>query len=177
MIGTAVSFSQKALNPFLHFSRSRNALAEILIHPSGNAAYPRIRSLLPQAMQHLLRHDGLSFQNKNLLSCPHFQIGYCRRFFDLSETKNNPENRVLSDFRGHSSLFYSIFNGFLCPFCEIFWMYRELWCYSHSFSRLSFVLFYLYFKPFYCCFRGVFLCLIFFIITRVAKYVAIMAKE
>ena len=120
MIGTAVSFSKKALNPFLHFSRSRNALAEILIHPSGNAAYPRIRSLLPKAMQHLLRHDGLSFQNKNLLSCPHFQIGYCRRFFDLSETKNNPENRVLSDFRGHSSLFYSIFYGFLCPFCEIF---------------------------------------------------------
>ena len=49
--------------------------------------------------------------------------------------------------------------------------------YSHSFSRLSFVLYYLYFEPFFYCFGVDFPCHILFIFSRVAKYVAIIAFE
>lgn len=49
--------------------------------------------------------------------------------------------------------------------------------YSNSFSRLSFVLFYLYFKLFFHRFRVGFPCFILFIFSRVAKYVAIIAFE
>ena len=48
---------------------------------------------------------------------------------------------------------------------------------SNSFSRLSFVLYYLYFEPFFYCFGVDFPCHILFIFSRVAKYVAIIAFE
>nr|DAG03107.1 MAG TPA: hypothetical protein [Siphoviridae sp. ctS2049] len=49
--------------------------------------------------------------------------------------------------------------------------------YSHSFPRLSFVLFYIYSKPFLHCFEVIFCGVISFIITRVAIYVANMVNE